>query len=207
MDRDMSFWDQQFSLPGYKYGEQPNQFLRAQASRLKPQSQVLLPGDGEGRNSVWLAEQGHKSIALDSSAMGLEKAVNLATARAVEIQVHHADLEHWTPRADSVDALVLTFVHLPAPWRTAAHQRLLTALRPGGWLILEAFHPQQLQHHSGGPKAEPMLYSLDLIRTDFTQAPGIRLQETIGWEGESVLDEGPGHQGSAYLTRYLAQRI
>lgn len=202
----MSFWDQQFAAPGYKYGEQANQFLRDQANRLKPQSQVLLPGDGEGRNSVWLAEQGHHSTALDNSATGLEKATNLAKARGVGIHTHHADLEHWTPVAESADVLVLTFVHLPESWRAAAHQRLLTALRPGGWLILEAFHPQQLQHQSGGPKAEPMLYSLDLVRTDFNQAPNIRLQETIGWEGEAVLDEGPGHQGTAHLTRYVAQR-
>ena len=100
MDSDMSFWDQQFAAPGYKYGEQANQFLRDQASRLKPQSPVLLPGDGEGHNSVWL--------------------------------------------------------------------------------ILEAFHPMQLQHQSGDPKAEAMLYTLAQIRAD--------------------------HQGLAHITRYVAQR-
>ncbi len=203
----MNFWDQQFAQPGYKYGVQANQFLRAHAARLNPGSEVLLPGDGEGRNSVWLAEQGHRSIALDSSANGLTKAVQLARLRGVSIQTLHADLEHWAPSVDSVDALVLTFVHLPAAWRALAHQRLATALRPGGWLILEAFHPQQLQHQSGGPKAPAMLYSLDLIRADFSQTPGVRLQEALAWEGEAVLDEGPGHQGLAHLTRFVAQRI
>lgn len=206
MDSDMSFWDQQFAAPGYKYGEQANHFLRDQASRLKPQSQVLLPGDGEGRNSVWLAEQGHRSLAVDYSATGLEKAVNLAVARGVNIHIQHADLEHWTPEVDSADALVLTYVHLPAPWRAAAHRRLASTLRPGGWLILEAFHPLQLQHQSGGPKAEAMLYTLAQIRADFDHHPDMVLKEAVAWEGEAVLDEGPGHQGLAHLTRYVAQR-
>lgn len=52
----MSFWDQQFGADGYKYGTQPNAFLVAQAHRLKPGGDVLVPGDGEGRNGVWLAE-------------------------------------------------------------------------------------------------------------------------------------------------------
>lgn len=207
MDNDMNFWDQQFAQPGYKYGVQANRFLRQQAHRLKPDSDVLLPGDGEGRNSVWLAEQGHYSIALDNSATGLAKAVQLAQARGVGINTVHADLEHWMPQADSADALVLTFVHLPVAWRAVAHQRLASTLRPGGWLILEAFHPQQLQHQSGGPKAPAMLYSLDLIRADFSQTPGVCLQEALAWEGEAVLDEGPGHQGLAHLTRFVAQRI
>lgn len=120
MDNDMNFWDQQFAQPGYKYGVQANRFLRQQAHRLKPDSDVLLPGDGEGRNSVWLAEQGHYSIALDNSATGLAKAVQLAQARGVGINTVHADLEHWMPQADSADALVLTFVHLPAAWRAPA---------------------------------------------------------------------------------------
>jgi len=78
MGRFMNFWGQQFSVPDFKYGQQPNRFLREQAVRLKPRSEVLLPGDGEGRNSVWLAEQGHHSTAMDNSAVGLEKAAALA---------------------------------------------------------------------------------------------------------------------------------
>jgi hypothetical protein len=68
----MDFWDQKFDTPDYKYGKQPNRFLHEQAMRFPQKSEVLLPGDGEGRNSVWLAEQGHRVTAMDSSALGLE---------------------------------------------------------------------------------------------------------------------------------------
>ena len=202
----MNFWDQQFSVPDFRYGQQPNGFLREQAARLEPQSRVLLPGDGEGRNSVWLAGQGHRSTAMDSSGVGLEKAVLLAGKRGVSIAVIQADLADWVPEPASFDAVVLTYVHLPPELRPLAHQRLFSALRPGGLFILEAFHPLQLGYHSGGPKAQAMLYSADLIRADLNQPLIPAFEEIMAWEGESLLDEGSGHQGLAYLTRYIARR-
>jgi SAM-dependent methyltransferase len=206
MDSFMNFWDQQFSVPDFRYGQQPNRFLREQAVRLKTQSQVLLPGDGEGRNSVWLAGQGHHSTAMDSSSVGLEKAVSLAEQRGVSIAVIHADLVDWAPEPASYDAIVLTYVHLPAELRPLVHQRLAAALRPGGLFILEAFHPLQLDYLSGGPKAQAMLYSAGMIHADLHQLGVPTLEEIMAWEGEVLLDEGSAHQGLAYLTRYIAQR-
>lgn len=197
----MNFWDQNFSIAGYKYGTAPNAFLVEQAHRLPSASDVLVPGDGEGRNSVWLAQQGHRVTAMDSSAVGLQKARALAVERGVPLLTVLEDLADWTPAPASVDAVVLTFVHLPVAIRASAHQRLALALRPGGWMLLEAFHPLQLAHTSGGPKASEMLYTLDLLRADFA---GL-LTEVLGWEGEVMLDEGPGHQGLAHVTRWLGQ--
>ena len=203
----MNFWDQQYSTPDFKYGTQANWFLRNQAAHLHPRSEVLLPGDGEGRNSVWLAQRGHRVTALDNSKVGLDKALRLASENKVEVGVIHADLEHWVPPPDRFDAVVLTYVHLPANWRRVAHQRLVSALRPGGWLILEAFHPKQLRHSSGGPKDEAMLYTAETIRSDLAADPAVIMDEAFAWEGEAHLDEGSGHQGSAYLTRYVAYRV
>ena len=72
------FWDRRAAEPDHKYGTQPNAWLCQQAHRLAPGSRVLLPGDGEGRNSVWLAAQGHQVLAVDSSAVGLAKGQALA---------------------------------------------------------------------------------------------------------------------------------
>lgn len=202
----MNFWDQKFDMPEYKYGKQPNRFLREQAMRLQANSKILLPGDGEGRNSVWLAEQGHHVTAMDSSALGLEKIRRLALERNVKLHIILADLEHWAPEPDSFDALILTYVHLPSSWRAQTHQRLVQGLRPGGWLILEAFHPLQLGYRSGGPKDESLLYTKEMIQSDMAIFPATDLQELMAWEGEVRLDEGSGHQGPGYVTRYIAQR-
>ena len=203
-DRIMTFWDQNFSAPGYKYGTEPNAFLREQAFRLQPGGRVLLPGDGEGRNGVWLAVQGHRVTSVDLSLVGLNKARQLAAGKGVELAILQADLADWTPEPASFDALVLTYVHLPPAIRASAHARLAAGLRDGGWLILEAFHPEQLAHASGGPRDVAMLYDLATLRADLAAAG---LQEALAWEGQTMLDEGPGHQGLAHVTRYVAQKI
>ena len=128
----MNFWDQNFSAPGYKYGQYPNAFLVDQIPQLEAASDVLVPGDGEGRNGVWLAQQGHHVTTVDSSVVGLIKSKALATKRGVHITTVHADLADWVPNPDSADALVLIYLHLPPLLRASAHKRLLNALRPRG---------------------------------------------------------------------------
>jgi SAM-dependent methyltransferase len=203
----MNYWDQRFSDPSFRYGTTANAFLRDQASRLLPGSTVLVPGDGEGRNGVWLAEQGHRVTAVDNSSLGLAKARTLAAERGVSIETVHSDLSEWSPMEESVDALVLIYVHFPPSVRAAIHQKLLSALRVGGLLILEAFHPNQIGRTSGGPKDVTMLYTLDLLRSDLAAVPNSAFEELLAWEGETRLDEGPGHHGDALVTRLVARRI
>ena len=198
----MNFWDQQFAVEGFKYGTAPNAFLTTQAHRLAPGNQVLVPGDGEGRNGVWLAQQGHTVTAVDNSQVGLDKAQALASERGVSISTVHADLAAWAPEPSSVDAVVLVYLHLPPALRAQVHASLAQALRPGGWWILEAFHPSQLAHSSGGPKDEAMLYTPELLADDL----GGQLAVIESWSGETRLDEGPGHQGLAHVTRWVAQK-
>lgn len=199
----MNFWDQQFSGADFKYGTRPNAFLLEQAARLPGAARILVPGDGEGRNSVWLASQGHQVLAMDGSAVGLAKARALADEQGVEIETALADLADWQPPVGAFDALVLTYVHLPPAIRASAHQRLADALRPGGLLILEAFHPKQLERSSGGPRQLDMLYALADLEADLAG----RMQWLLHEEGETVLDEGPGHQGPAWVTRLVGCRI
>lgn len=198
----MQFWDQTYAAAGYKYGTQPNAFLVWQSQRLLPGSDVLVPGDGEGRNSVWLAQQGHRVTAMDGSPVGLLKGQALASERGVSMATVLGDLADWAPPPAAFDAVVLTFVHLPPAIRTGAHRRLAAGLRPGGLLLLEAFHPQQLAHSSGGPRDAAMLYTPDLLRGDFHGA----LDELLAWQGEVTLDEGPGHQGKAHVTRWVGRQ-
>lgn len=196
------FWDQRFAEPGYKYGTAPNAFLRAESVRLPPAARVLVPGDGEGRNSVWLVQQGHTVLAMDASAVGLGKARALAAERGVVIDTEQGDLADWAPTPEVWDALVLVYVHLPSAIRAEAHRRLVRGLRPGGLVVLEAFHPAQLGRTSGGPKDLDMLYALADLRADFEGG----CDEVFGHEGEVLLDEGPGHQGIGCVTRYIGRR-
>lgn len=193
------FWDTAFGdLATYKYGQAPNAFLRSQVQHIPAGARVLVPGDGEGRNGVWLAQQGFTVQTVDASAVGIAKAQQLAQARGVRIQAEQADFNDWSVAAQQYDAVVLTYVHLPPPLRRRLHAQLWQALKPGGVLILEGFHPRQLPLNSGGPKDEAMLFTLERLRPDFAGA-----QELLAEEVATELAEGPGHAGWAEVTRLV----
>lgn len=195
------FWDGKFSADEYVYGHQPNTHLVAQAHRLNPGGSVLVPGDGEGRNSVWLASQGMTALSVDSSAVGLTKARALARSKGVEIQTAQADLLAWTWPVAVFDAVVSIFLHFPPHGRKLAHAAMAAALRPGGTLILEAFRPEQLAFSSGGPRDVDMLYRAEDLRADFADLDIILLEEA-----RTMLDEGPFHQGEGAVIRLVAVR-
>jgi hypothetical protein len=199
----MNLWDHRFAEPGFKYGTEPNAFLRDQAIRFLPSSQVLVPGDGEGRNGVWLATKGHTVTSVDSSAVGLKKAQSLAESRGVALETELVDLQYWQPPEACFDALVLIYTHLPVTFRQMVHRRLAIGLQVGGWVVLEAFHPAQLGYRSGGPSDATMLYTPEQIGADFDGLVDVAL----AWQGRIELSEGTGHLGAAHVTRWVGRRV
>ena len=194
-----SFWDAKFDRDGYTYGTRPNGFLESQAFRLNRSMTALVPGDGEGRNGIWLAEQGLSVLSVDSSKLGQGKARGLAAERGVSMQFELADLLEWQwPRA-SYDLVVSIFFHLHGTDRPRLHAAMLAALKPGGLLLMEAFRPEQLAFRSGGPKDLDLLFSRDLLARDFAGAEILSLEDA-----NPVLDEGPLHQGQAATVRLVA---
>ena len=92
---DKSFWDSRYAEDGFAYGLSPNVFLTSFTDQFKAGQKVLVIGDGEGRNGVWLAEQGCSVVSVDSSQVGVEKAKELAAEKGVEIEAICADLSGW----------------------------------------------------------------------------------------------------------------
>jgi len=194
-------WDERFSEVVPVYGEQPNQFLREQASRLKAGMKVLVPADGYGRNGVWLAKQGLQVHTVDLSPVGVERARKLARAAGVDMIIELADLSAWNWPVDEFDAAASIFLHLLPDVRPKIHSNILRAVKRGGLVLLEAFTPAQLRHSSGGPKQVELLYTAEILRQDFAQAAPLLLEEK-----ETVLDEGHMHRGTGAVVRAVFQR-
>jgi len=96
-------WDKRFSTPHYVFGEEPNAFLASQATRLgqgQGQGHALALADGEGRNSVWLAQQGFTVDAFDFSAPAVAKAHALAERHKVHVNLSCSPWQSfdWKPR-------------------------------------------------------------------------------------------------------------
>ncbi len=196
------FWNQKYARDDYFYGEQPNDFLRSQVFRLSPGARVLVVGDGEGRNGVWLAEQGFTVTTVDASRVGCEKSAALASDRGVSLTTLCADLLTWDWPVAAFDAVVSVFLHFSPEERKVAHARMQSALVPGGWLIIEQFHPNQLNgYNSGGPKAVEMLTTMSDLAEDFNAIDWWLLAEGTTW-----LDEGSGHSGLGYVSHGVGRR-
>jgi hypothetical protein len=79
---DARFWDERYAGADYAYGERPNAFLAALGPRFRAGERALVPGDGEGRNGVFLAERGLLVETLDLSPTGVAKAQALPPGAA-----------------------------------------------------------------------------------------------------------------------------
>jgi len=195
------FWDTRYDSEQFAYGTAPNAFLRARALRLPAGGRLLLPGEGEGRNGAWLAEQGFAVAAVDYSATGLEKARALAEERGVTIDTGHADLTTWDWPESAFDGVAAIFFHLPEEYRRPLHRAMLNALRPGGRLLLEGFTKDQLDYGTGGPPVPEMLFDPAELEEDFAAARLLELETEV-----RRLDEGPYHNGQAAVVHLVAER-
>lgn len=194
-------WDERYQQDGFHFGDQPNTFLQAQAHRLKPNSQILMLCEGEGRNGVFLAEQGHRVTGIDASAVGLAKAHRLAAARGVQIETEVVDLADYEFTANRWDAVIAIFAHLDPELRVRVHGRVVEALKPGGLLILEAYRPEQLNYGTGGPPIAERMMTPEGLRQEFMGLETILLQETV----RPVL-EGEGHTGDGAVVQFIARK-
>lgn len=199
-DPELERWNGRFAAPGFVFGTAPNAFLASQAPRLKRGMSALCVADGEGRNSVWLAEQGLEVEAFDFSPIGVDKARRLAAARGVSVRYEVASVYEWRWPAAAFDVVAAIFVQFAdPPMRRFMFERMAQALEPGGLLLIEGYTPKQLEFGTGGPKQLDQLYTEELLRASF---PGFAVLELRQYEAE--LDEGSRHQGFSAVIDLVA---
>lgn len=197
-------WSTRYRNAGedYVFGTTPNRFLAAQAALLAAGSNALSVADGEGRNAVWLAEQGLQVMATEISPVALEKARKLAAGRHVAVDFVLADAVDWDYPETAFDFVVGIFIQFADPvQRARIFAGMARALRPGGHLILQGYTPKQLEYRTGGPSALENLYTADMLREAFAGLELVHLQEY-----EDVLDEGVGHKGHSALVGLVARK-
>lgn len=198
-------FDDRYREPDYHYGTEPNAFLTSQRRRFRPGMKALMPGDGEGRNGVWLAEQGLEVTSFDPSPFGVEKIERLAAGRGVRVSARQAGVETWDWQEGQFDVVGLFYIHLPEVLRRAAHANALSTLKPGGIVIMETFSPRQieLRKHgaAGGPKEIDRLFTCEMLRADFAGARFLLLEET-----EADFN-GHAHHGRCGVVRMVAEKV
>lgn len=199
------FWNKRYSEAEFAYGKEPNEYVKAKLSLLKPRK-ILFPGEGEGRNAVYAAQLGWEVSAYDHSTKGKEKAEKLAqsTKVAIDYRVHRFLEESYAPH--EFDAIVLTYVHPEPEVKKEMHKRLDRYLKIEGHFILEAFSKEHREINrvnpaAGGPSDVRYMYSVEEIKEDFPNYEFIELKrETVN------LNEGFGHVGKASVVRFFGKK-
>ncbi len=161
-------WDRRYEDSELVWTATPNRFLVSEVKGIEPGA-ALDVGCGEGRNAVWLAEQGWRVTGVDFSEVGLEKARRLAEARGVSVEWVLADLRAYQPAAGAYDLVVVLYLHLPAEERRAVHGAATRALRPGGVLLVVGHDLTNLTHGYGGPQDPAIIFSPDDVAADVAE--------------------------------------
>lgn len=200
MSREM--WDGHYAERHYIFGTEPNVFLASQKALLVPGQRALAVADGEGRNGVWLAQQGLQVVSVDFSAPAVEKARKLAAERGVQVEFHVADVMEWDWPQQAFDIVAAIFIQFAPPReRAILFQRIKDALKPGGHLILQGYTPKQLEYRTGGPSAAENMYTEDLLRQAFADMDILHLREH-----EDFIAEGTKHYGMSALIDMVARK-
>ncbi|HEY0822455.1 MAG TPA: class I SAM-dependent methyltransferase [Ramlibacter sp.] len=195
-------WNRRFSETGYLFGTEPNGWLHDHADLLQAGQRVLCVADGEGRNSVFLAQRGLTVDAFDISEVGVRKARDFARITGVKVNFAVADIAQLQWPQSLYDGVAAIFIQFADPeLRARIFQGILRCLKPGGILILQGYTPRQLEYRTGGPPFASHMYKPELLREAFAGTEILELREY-----EADLAEGNGHKGRSALIGMVARK-
>ena len=195
-------WQTRYATPEYAFGKSPNYFLES-CKRLLPRSgRALAVADGEGRNGVWLAEQGLEVVSIDFSPAAQRKAKALAAERDVKVTFELVDVHNWNYPSAAFDVVAEIFTQFSNPAdRARKWAGMQKALKPGGLLIIQGYTPKQLEYGTGGPKEIENLYTRAMLEQEFG---GLRELSLV--EEERDIHEGTSHGGMSAVINLTARK-
>ena len=195
-------WNKRFAGEDFLFGTEPNEWLREQADVWHAGQRVLCVADGEGRNSVWLAQRCLQVDAFDIAEVGVAKARQLAARAGVQVHYQVADCDGFAWPQATYDGVAAIFIQFADPaLRERLFERMQQCLKPGGLLVLQGYTPKQLEYRTGGPPLASHLYTEAMLREAFAGMDILTLREY-----EADVAEGSGHRGRSALIGLVARR-
>ena len=188
---DNTSWVRKYDTDAFVYTKDVNQFVVEFATALKPGLAIDVAG-GEGRNAVWLAEQGWTVEVIDFAPNALAKARVLAEERGVTARVltTEASALDFEAQLAPVDLAVVAYLHIYSHQFAVAMEQTVAALKPGGYLIGVWHALENLQHNSHGPQNPDSLPSVESLRALCAEL-GLNVLTLENRDGKVRTDEGP----------------
>ncbi|OZM56925.1 SAM-dependent methyltransferase [Lottiidibacillus patelloidae] len=197
----MNHWHERFKDENYIYGTEPNVFIADMHKKLQLSGNALAIAEGEGRNAVFLAEQGMNVTTWDYAQSGLEKTKKLAAKKGVTINTKLIDLSEANWEKEQWDEIICVFGHFPENLRKKTLNGVKEAVKPGGYFITEVYSQYQIPYKSGGPKDEGLLYKPEEFLQTFSDWKIVHF-----FMGEVMRSEGESHKGLSHVIQFVGQK-
>ena len=191
---DKERWNLKYEGTTYIYGKEPTAFLNEKLSLLK-KGKALVLAMGEGRNAVYLAENGFDVTGVDISAVGIEKCERLAEERGVAVNSVVADLTDYDMGREQYD-LITNFYFFDK----SILPGVIDSLKPGGIFIFETYSRDHPKHSKFGPKNPNYLVKPNELLEIFKSFRILYYEDMV-----TELNEGM-HKGKAALIRLIARK-
>ena len=199
---DSRAWDERYAATDLVWSATPNRLVADEVAGLRPGRAVDLAA-GEGRNALWLAEQGWDVTAVDFSLTGLDKGRALQErhprGRDLHVDWVHGDVLSHDLGAGVFDLAVIAYLQLAEPQRRTALRRGFGSLRVGGTLLLVAHDSTNLTEGTGGPQDPTVLYTAEEVLADLD---GERFEVERAERVARTVPSGDGHGGEPERTAY-----
>ncbi len=177
MDRE--HWDRRYHEQEFANAVPPNRFLAEAVAAFEP-GRALDLAAGQGRNAVWLAEQGWEVTAVEWSGVAIDRGRRLAELRGVSVEWIVADLREWTPPPLVFDLVVVAYLHPSARERIALWRMAAGAVAAGGHLVVVGHDLRNLRDGIGGPHNPEHLYTAgDVVGAIGGELEVIRAEEVL----------------------------
>ena len=153
-------WDERYT-EDRQWSAEPNRLVAELLGELPPGDAVDLAA-GEGRHALWLARLGWRVTAVDFSGAGLAR--GMAQPGADGVEWVRADVLGWSAPPESLDLVLVAYLHVPEDDTRALLVRAVDWLRPGGRLLVLGHDVDNIASGVGGPQEPAILHSVDRLR-------------------------------------------
>jgi SAM-dependent methyltransferase len=153
-------WDERYAA-SQQWSAGPNALIAGLLGDLPPGDAVDLAA-GEGRHALWLAGLGWRVTAVDFSGAGLAR--GMAQPGADRVTWVRADVLGWSAPPESLDLVLVAYLHVPEDDTRALLTRAVGWLRPGGRLLVLGHDVENIASGVGGPQEPAILHSVDRLR-------------------------------------------
>jgi SAM-dependent methyltransferase len=170
-------WDERYRGTDLVWSVTPNVFVAEVVGGLAP-GRALDVAAGEGRNAVWLAEQGWQVTAADFSPVAVERTERIARDRlgdaADGFRALVADATEPAPPEESgvgYDLVLFSYLQLSRePWGRALRHGV-EAAAPGGVVLVVCHALRNLKEGTGGPQDPAVLHDPEDVLASVADLP------------------------------------